>query len=88
MIGGEIIGSHLLIYPNPASETLNVEFSNSNNESRIFEISNYLGLKILSQQVSQNTKTVKLDISEFFPGIYFFKLIKSDMILMKPFIVN
>ncbi len=69
-----VLLSQLNVYPNPASETLNIEFSGS--EKLVIEILNITGSIIFSTQNIQVFYTV--NISKFAPGAYVLKLRSVD----------
>jgi type IX secretion system substrate protein len=61
---------NFLLFPNPASATLNVTYKNMKNIS----ITNLIGETLFDKTFSSNiNENIKLDISSLAPGIYFIK---------------
>jgi len=65
------------LYPNPASDLLNLQFTFSTSTNTIISVKNILGQKIFSQQIPPLRNTFQLNISEWKNGIYIIQ-IKSD----------
>ena len=65
-------GLEILLYPNPASNSITLQFQNNNSLSHQIYICNHLG------QVIQSTRAVskqqQLDISTLPPGLYFIRI--------------
>ena len=70
----------LKVYPNPASEVLNVEGSMTS-----FEIYNTVGQCLLSRQVNGSTQ---IDLSGFNNGIYFLRVYNNGESIVRKFSVN
>lgn len=66
-------GSDLQIFPNPA--TNQIEVRNPKSEIRNIEIYNIMGKKIFSEPETSNQKLVTLDVSNLSPGIYFVRFV-------------
>jgi len=79
------------IYPNPASDYVNVEISGSFNTSQI-EIYDIAGKRIINQAVlneSQNGSfTKRVNVSQLHNGIYILKLVDDEKELTRKLIVN
>ncbi|MCQ4034499.1 T9SS type A sorting domain-containing protein [Kaistella montana] len=73
----------LRIYPNPASNFINIEMLNSNLRDYSFSITDLSG-KLLVK--TQNAK--KVDISKLSPGIYFETMNVEDQKLTKKIIIS
>lgn len=67
---------NLKVYPNPASEILNVQFSKIPENGSI-ELFDELGRSVLFQQIT-GTKNQMLLIDQLNPGIYFIKVVFDD----------
>ena len=71
----EQLGS-LLVYPNPAKSIINFELlylsDRINGELQLF---NSIGKKVLSKQI--RSSHIKIDISEYSKGIYFYRLLNE-----------
>lgn len=70
------LGRNISVYPNPASEVLNVDIKKFTNTKSI-EVYNTLGQLTLSKSI-KGTSTTQLDISSCSKGIYFVKIILDD----------
>jgi hypothetical protein len=74
----------ITVYPNPASDKLNITVAGNNNETRV-KILNALGQQVILQPIFENVTT--LDISQFEEGIYFVQVLSGDQLLyVKKFI--
>ena len=63
------------VYPNPASENLNFEFTEAFQNNVNVTILNILGKTILQETISASrSQSFKLDVSKFESGIYFYRL--------------
>lgn len=70
------------IYPNPVLDNLNI--NNINNYSYI-KIYNLIGNEIKNQNIS-NQSNIRIDISEFESGIYFYQLINEKTTIFGKFV--
>jgi|GEM_PF-3196528 len=70
------------IYPNPVLDNLNI--NNINNYSDI-KIYNLIGNEIKNQNIS-NQSNIRIDISEFESGIYFYQLINEKTTIFGKFV--
>ena len=70
-------GSTFLLYPNPAANEFNIDFSKVVNQQVILEMYDLLGNKVMSKLVivENNYSTVKTTIEQLNKGMYFVKLI-------------
>ncbi len=65
----------VIVYPNPASTNINIEFEMQGNEAVELEIKNVLGQSIHSQKVvSSGKQKQEVDISNLSNGFYFLEL--------------
>ena len=80
-IGQDILESTVQVYPNPASEYVNVA---TPRDSEV-EVINFLGQVMLRQAVSGNAR---LDVSDYDQGIYFVRISHQGESLTKRIIVN
>jgi len=65
------------VYPNPASNVLNVKYSGMTSESATFELVSMVGTTVYSRELTNVDDQLKLDISKLSRGVYFY-IIKSD----------
>jgi len=77
---------NLTVYPNPASDVLNIDFSSSVNQKLDLKIYNISGQEVFASQLDSKTNT--LNISKFKNGIYKIKIISSTNEYGKIFVVN
>lgn len=65
------------VYPNPASNILNVKYSGMRGEAASFELVSMVGTKVYSRQLTKSDDQLKLDVSKLSRGVYFY-IIKSN----------
>lgn len=74
-IRNDVSVSELRAYPNPASEIVNIAYSYKGDASNVnLVVKNLMGATITSQAVPSNGNVVKLNISDFASGIYFYSI--------------
>jgi len=81
--GEEILTEEKLkvnVFPNPASDILNISGLIKNAK---IEIVNLLGVKVLEQETISETDHLKLDLSSLKQGIYFLIIREGNAIQMK-----
>lgn len=62
-------------YPNPASENVTVEYAVSGNAGKVqLVIKNMLGATLYTRSLDVNGSKVKMDVSEYPAGIYFYSI--------------
>jgi hypothetical protein len=68
------------VYPNPAKNTVTVNYTAYKTGKYIFEITGISGNVLLHQEanVLQGANHITLDISHFFKGVYFINIINPD----------
>ena len=69
------------LYPNPASNIINIEFKNSSEIKKIF-IYNSLGQLIIEENQT------KIDVSKYSKGLYFIEITSSNGKAIKKFIIE
>lgn len=79
----------LSVYPNPANDRLEVNYSGTSLENSSFEIINLVGSKVYSKELSATENSINLNISNLKSGVYFCVL-KSDneLVVSKKLVVN
>ena len=63
-----------LIYPNPVSTTLTIEFDGNPSTPKLVEIYNTMGQKILTRNYGYTTNKVQVPVAGFSSGIYFLRI--------------
>ena len=79
-----------VIYPNPASDLLNIEFTSTSNKDVTIQFVNALGQMISSNKyvVTNGLLDVTLDMNKYSKGIYQVNLISNDDIITKTVMVK
>lgn len=68
----EIVTENLLLFPNPASNSIYLDFSTDDLKSYKLHVSDHLGRLVLSERIISDKQ--KIDISNLQEGLYFFSL--------------
>jgi len=74
-------GKGLVLYPNPATNTLNIESSTKFSQLLISDV---LGNVVIKQQV--NNHAVSMDVSGLWKGLYFVKVVNYKGFVVKRFL--
>ncbi len=82
----EHIASNFTVYPNPAKNSINVLFSENNQEKSLITIHNMLGQIVLKENLSKNEMLFRLDVSSLPGGTYFIKWTDEKQNRTKKFI--
>lgn len=62
-------------YPNPASDNVTVEYAVSGNANKVqLVVKNLLGATLYTRNLDVNANKVKMDVSEYPAGIYFYSI--------------
>lgn len=84
----DYVRANIQIFPNPASEVLNIDFSKYNVENGVLSISNLLGKTVVESGMGNYTDVVKININDLTPGMYFVKISSNTENVSIPFIVQ
>jgi hypothetical protein len=76
------IARDIKIYPNPANNSITVEYSFNNTQKGQIEVYNLTGRKIVSQLLNGNENRVILNTNNWESGIYTYKIIVDNNIVM------
>ncbi|MFZ4741200.1 MAG: T9SS type A sorting domain-containing protein, partial [Bacteroidales bacterium] len=78
-----VVSDKLRIYPNPASDVINIAYETATDKESVFELYDFSGKLILSNTIKAKTtfRTINLNIVK--AGIYYYKLFTIDEILAK-----
>ena len=71
------------VFPNPTSEYINIESVNNIDEIRIFDIQSRV---VFSENI--NSKTKKINISNFSTGVYITEIVTNNIVIRKEFIIS
>jgi hypothetical protein len=82
--------SNLTLYPNPASSTIVLEFTNSSNLNSVINITDVTGKLVRSQNLVTSTgkNITNIDIQSLDSGIYFVQLTINGKQTIKKFVKN
>lgn len=81
----------LNIFPNPATENINVEYSNTNSDETDFNIYNQVGELVFStinKHAQSKTNQFQINCSGFPPGIYMLNMRNGNEINSRKFVVG
>ncbi|HAW52790.1 MAG TPA: hypothetical protein DCX54_10770, partial [Flavobacteriales bacterium] len=73
--------ANFLVYPNPVSDLLTVDFSNTNIGSGQVEIKDLSGRTVFGRSIDREVKggaTLQIDVTSFSSGIYFLSLTDAN----------
>ena len=83
------IEPELSVYPNPATNYLEVKYTTPSSRKANFEIINLVGSKVYSKPLEATESTLSLNISNLNKGIYFCVLkVDNKMVTSKKLVVN
>ena len=71
------------VFPNPTSEYINIESVNNIDEIRIFDIQSRV---VFSENI--NSKTKKINISNFSTGVYITEIVTNNIVIRKEFVIS
>jgi len=88
-IDEETIGEEtIFVYPNPAKEFINVEFSGLNDENISIEITDVFG-KLVQKEISKNENQMfNLNVSSLAAGYYVLKISSGHSVIQKKIIIS
>ena len=69
------------VYPNPTSGELTIEYENPLKEIGTFKLYDFMGKPLLSIDLSPNSRSQKLELSNHPSGIYFYKIESNNVII-------
>jgi len=76
------------IYPNPASEVLNIEFSNSEEKITDIEIINVNGQIVKQIEIKDSRTSILVSVDEWSSGVYFVKVNADHLFKMEKFFIR
>ncbi|NBW72502.1 MAG: T9SS C-terminal target domain-containing protein, partial [Flavobacteriia bacterium] len=88
-IDEETIGEEtIFVYPNPAKEFINLEFSGLNYENISIEITDVFG-KVVQKEISKNENQMfNLNVSSLAAGYYVLKISSGNSVIQKKIIIS
>ncbi|NDC28817.1 MAG: T9SS C-terminal target domain-containing protein, partial [Crocinitomicaceae bacterium] len=88
-IDEEILGEEtIFVYPNPANEFINVEFSGLSDENMSIEITDVFG-KVVQKEISKNENQMfNLNVSSLAAGYYVLKISSGNSVIQKKIIIS
>ncbi len=76
------------VFPNPASEKINIELLGENHNIHSVAISDILGRATTLKHILPNERTVSIDVSNFPQGIYHVHIVSRDRSIVKKVMVS
>jgi len=76
--GNTLTENKLIVHPNPASTELTITFFIQPQENGLISISDLSGRLIEEYGIADSDISLKLDVSDFFPGIYILKYLSES----------
>ena len=69
------VSTKMRAYPNPASDNVTIEYAYTGNTNDVkLVVKNMLGTTLLTKKLDANGNKVKVDVSEYNAGIYFYSI--------------
>ena len=81
------VNNKVSLYPNPASDIINIKLAKGNDLPDNYKIYNILGQLVTAREIS-NQLQLKIDVTSLSKGVYFIKVIKEGASNSIPFIKN
>jgi hypothetical protein len=79
--------SKFMLYPNPATNMVNLSFDNQATEQAEIQIFNIIGKEVISENATVgNGKVVSINVEMLSPGMYFVKVITNNNMYVEKFI--
>ncbi len=80
----------IILYPNPAQNTVTVEFSSAENASANMSVYDLVGQKIISrmEQIREGINVVSINTSSFSKGMYLFEFENNGTIQRQKFLIS
>ncbi len=77
-----------LIYPNPAKNNIQLDFTNLNEDFDKLTIIDISGKTVLTQSISNNDANMNIDVSSLTNGIYTISIISNEQVLHQKMTIN
>lgn len=87
---GENAFDETSIFPNPVTNTLNVQINSTSNHSCVFEVLAFNGkmVKYFKRDMETGIQTLSLNVKDLKSGIYFLKIISNGDLFIRKFIIE
>jgi hypothetical protein len=85
-IDEQFVVDKLLIYPNPSSTQITIELPHTQQKNTILTIYNLNGQQLITQKITEQ-KTV-VDVSALPSGVYFVKVVDTEMVMVGKIVVE
>ncbi|HLG35011.1 MAG TPA: T9SS type A sorting domain-containing protein [Bacteroidia bacterium] len=72
---------YIHVYPNPASDELNVDYSLGENELGLLSVTDLLGREIMNEKLHSSQKSIKISTKDIEDGMYFLRLIVNNELI-------
>ena len=82
-----IFNSSVNVYPNPASEHINILWNNADSKLINVDLIN-LGGSVVKSFSSRSTESIQLDIPAVSTGLYWLRIIRNDLTLYRKLIIE
>ena len=84
----ELINTQMFLYPNPATDILNIRFNQTIGNDAVILISDIQGRLLGQQATGQNAELLQIDLDGLSDGIYFVTVKTEQSVLTEKFIVQ
>jgi len=76
------------VYPNPASNQINIKFRNLKDQEVVLQISTVIGKIVVEERVNKRKGELSYSISGLAKGVYFIKVTSSENSITKKIIIK
>lgn len=76
------------VYPNPASNHINIKFRNLKDQEVVLQISTVIGKIVVEERVNKSKGTLSYSLSGLSKGVYFIKVTSSENSITKKIIIK
>ena len=73
-----LLGTDLVVYPNPAQQYVTIEYKLRSTETAQFNLFDIMGKKVICTTLGGENSKTTLDIHHLAQGVYSYQLIRSD----------
>jgi hypothetical protein len=75
--------SRFSVFPNPSTGLITVTYTINGDAKGYIEIISPLGEKLLTNLLNSNVNSIQMNLSDFKPSIYFYKIVVNDEVMEK-----